>query len=48
LIPLPQGVKYCPVGAASIRWRNMLILWGILPFVGIKLIDLVLVALHLA
>jgi K+-transporting ATPase ATPase B chain len=52
LIPLAlRGVKYRPVGAASILRRNMLI-YGVggilLPFVGIKLIDLVLVALHLA
>jgi len=52
LIPLAlKGVKYRPVGAASILRRNMLI-YGVggilLPFVGIKLIDLVLVALHLA
>jgi K+-transporting ATPase ATPase B chain len=46
-----KGVKYRPVGAASILRRNMLI-YGVggilLPFVGIKLIDLLLVALHLA
>src|SRR6202521_2209993 len=52
LIPLAlKGVKYRPVGAASILRRNMLI-YGVggilLPFVGIKLIDLLLVALHLA
>jgi K+-transporting ATPase ATPase B chain len=52
LIPLAlKGVKYRPVGAASILRRNMLI-YGVggilLPFFGIKLIDLVLVALHLA
>ncbi|HVS55598.1 MAG TPA: potassium-transporting ATPase subunit B, partial [Casimicrobiaceae bacterium] len=52
LIPLAlKGVKYRPVGAASILRRNMLI-YGVggilLPFVGIKVIDLVLVALHLA
>ena len=52
LIPLAlKGVKYRPVGAASILRRNMLI-YGVggilLPFVGIKLIDLVLVALKLA
>ena len=48
LIPLAlKGVKYRPVGAASILRRNMLI-YGVggilLPFVGIKLIDLLLVA----
>jgi K+-transporting ATPase ATPase B chain len=52
LIPLAlKGVKYRPVGAASILRRNMLI-YGVggilLPFIGIKLIDLVLVALNLA
>jgi K+-transporting ATPase ATPase B chain len=52
LIPLAlKGVKYRPVGAASILRRNMLI-YGVggivLPFVGIKLIDLFLVATHLA
>ena len=52
LIPLAlNGVKYRPVGAAPILRRNMLI-YGVggivLPFIGIKLIDLLLVALHLA
>jgi potassium-transporting ATPase ATP-binding subunit len=51
LIPLAlRGVKYRAVGAASLLRRNLL-LYGvggiILPFVGIKLIDLTLVALHL-
>ncbi|HZC77809.1 MAG TPA: potassium-transporting ATPase subunit KdpB, partial [Ktedonobacterales bacterium] len=51
LIPLAlRGVKYRPLGAAAILRRNLLIygLGGIiLPFIGIKLIDLILVALHL-
>jgi K+-transporting ATPase ATPase B chain len=52
LIPLAlKGVKYRPVGAAAILRRNMLI-YGVggilLPFVGIKLIDLALVTLNLA
>jgi len=52
LIPLAlKGVKFRPVGAAAILRRNMLI-YGvggiILPFIGIKAIDLVLVALNLA
>jgi K+-transporting ATPase ATPase B chain len=52
LIPLAlKGVKYRPVGAASILRRNMLI-YGVggilLPFVGIKIIDLLLVAMKLA
>jgi K+-transporting ATPase ATPase B chain len=51
LIPLAlRGVKYRAAGAASLLRRNLL-LYGvggiILPFVGIKLIDLMLVALHL-
>ncbi|HTR09541.1 MAG TPA: potassium-transporting ATPase subunit B, partial [Paraburkholderia sp.] len=48
LIPLAlTGVKYRAVGAASLLRRNLLIygLGGILvPFVGIKLIDMVLAA----
>jgi K+-transporting ATPase ATPase B chain len=52
LIPLAlAGVKYRAVGAAQILVRNLLI-YGvgglIAPFIGIKLIDLALVALHLA
>ena len=49
LIPLAlRGVKYRPVGAAALL-RNNLLVYGvgglIAPFVGIKIIDLVLVAL---
>ena len=51
LIPLAlRGVRYRPVGAEALLRRNLLIygLGGIIvPFIGIKLIDLVLVALHL-
>ncbi len=51
LIPLAlRGVKYRPLGAATILRRNLVIygLGGIiLPFVGIKLIDMLLVLLHL-
>ena len=51
LIPLAlKGVKYRAVGAAALLRRNMLIygLGGlIVPFIGIKVIDLVLVALGL-
>jgi potassium-transporting ATPase ATP-binding subunit len=52
LIPLAlKGVKYRPVGAAAILRRNMLI-YGVggilLPFIGIKLIDMLLVVLNLA
>jgi len=51
LIPLAlKGVKYRPVGAGPILRRNMLI-YGvggiILPFVGIKLIDMLLAAVNL-
>ncbi|MEC5215987.1 K+-transporting ATPase ATPase B chain [Actimicrobium sp. GrIS 1.19] len=52
LIPLAlKGVKYRAVGAALLLRRNLLIygLGGILvPFVGIKAIDMLLSALHLA
>ena len=52
LIPLAlRGVKFRAEGAAQSLRRNMLI-YGvggiILPFVGIKIIDVLLVALHLA
>ena len=52
LIPLAlRGVKYRPVGAASILRRNLFIygFGGILaPFAGIKLLDLLINAIHLA
>ena len=52
LIPLAlKGVAYRPVGAAALLRRNLLIygLGGLIaPFVGIKLIDLAVSALHLA
>lgn len=52
LIPLAlKGVTYRPVGAAALLRRNLLIygLGGlVLPFVGIKVIDLAVTALHLA
>jgi potassium-transporting ATPase ATP-binding subunit len=51
LIPLAlRGVPYRPVGAAQLLRDNLLIygLGGLVaPFIGIKLIDLILVALHL-
>ena len=51
LIPLAlQGVAYRPIGAAALLRRNLWIygLGGlIVPFIGIKAIDLLLVALHL-
>ena len=52
LIPLAlKGVQYRPIGAAGLLRRNLLVygLGGIaLPFIGIKLIDVVLTALNLA
>jgi K+-transporting ATPase ATPase B chain len=52
LIPLAlKGVKYRPVGAAALLRRNMAIygLGGlVVPFVGIKLIDMLLVSLQMA
>jgi len=51
LIPLAlKGVRYRPLGAATLLRRNLLIygLGGIfVPFIGIKLIDLGLAAVHL-
>ncbi len=52
LIPIAlKGVTYRPVGADALLRRNLLV-WGlggvVLPFIGIKLIDLVLTAVHLA
>jgi K+-transporting ATPase ATPase B chain len=51
LIPLAlRGVQYRPSGAASILRRNFLI-YGIggviIPFIGIKAIDVILVSLHM-
>jgi K+-transporting ATPase ATPase B chain len=52
LIPLAlRGVRYRPMGAAALLRRNLLIygLGGIVaPFVGIKLIDMAVAAMHLA
>ncbi len=52
LIPLAlKGVRFRPLGASKILRRNLLI-YGvggiIVPFIGIKLIDIVVAALHLA
>jgi K+-transporting ATPase ATPase B chain len=52
LIPLAlKGISYTPLGAAAILRRNLLV-YGfggvILPFIGIKAIDVVLVAIGLA
>src|ERR1700678_3543565 len=51
LIPVAlKGVKYRPLGADALLRQNLLV-WGlggvILPFAGIKLIDVVLSAMHL-
>ena len=52
LIPLAlKGVRYRPLGAATLLRRNLLIygLGGIIvPFIGIKLVDVMLVLTHLA
>jgi K+-transporting ATPase ATPase B chain len=52
LIPLAlRGVKYTPMSAAALLQRNLLIygLGGIIaPFIGIKLIDMLIGAIHLA
>jgi K+-transporting ATPase ATPase B chain len=52
LIPLAlRGIAYKPLGAAAVLRRNLLI-YGvggvILPFLGIKVIDVVVVAIGLA
>jgi K+-transporting ATPase ATPase B chain len=51
LIPIAiRGVQYRPLGADALLRRNLLV-WGlggvILPFAGIKLIDLIMVAGHM-
>jgi K+-transporting ATPase ATPase B chain len=51
LIPIAlKGVAYRPLGADALLRRNLLI-WGlggvILPFIGIKLIDMIMAGLHL-
>jgi K+-transporting ATPase ATPase B chain len=52
LIPLAlRGVKYRPIGAAALLRRNLLIygLGGlVVPFIGIKAIDMLLVAMQLS
>ena len=52
LIPLAlKGVAYRPIGAAKLLTRNLMV-YGvggiIIPFVGIKAIDVLVTALHLA
>jgi K+-transporting ATPase ATPase B chain len=51
LIPVAlKGVSYRPLGADALLRKNLLI-WGlggvIIPFIGIKIIDLIMVAFHL-
>ena len=51
LIPIAlKGVKYRPLGADALLRQNLLI-WGlggvIVPFIGIKAIDMVMVAMHM-
>jgi len=52
LIPLAlKGVRYRAIGAAALLRRNLLVygLGGVIvPFIGIKAVDLLLVAFHLA
>jgi potassium-transporting ATPase ATP-binding subunit len=52
LIPLAlHGIRYRPLGAASVLRRNLFIygLGGIvIPFIGIKIIDVIVTAIHLA
>jgi potassium-transporting ATPase ATP-binding subunit len=50
LIPVAlKGVSYKPLGADALL-RNNLLVWGvggvIIPFIGIKIIDLFMVAFH--
>jgi K+-transporting ATPase ATPase B chain len=52
LIPLAlRGVRYRPIGAAALLRRNLLI-YGfggiVVPFIGIKAIDIIITAVHLA
>jgi K+-transporting ATPase ATPase B chain len=52
LVPLAlRGVRYRPAGAAALLRRNLLIYGAggiIVPFIGIKAIDVIITALHLA
>jgi K+-transporting ATPase ATPase B chain len=51
LVPLAlRGVKYRPLGA-SVVLRNNALIYGvgglIIPFIGIKLVDMLITALHI-
>src|ERR1700761_2305949 len=52
LVPLAlKGVKYRPIGASRLLQRNLLIygLGGVVaPFIGIKIVDLIITAIGLA
>jgi K+-transporting ATPase ATPase B chain len=52
LVPLAlRGIRYRPIGAAALLRRNLMIygVGGIVaPFIGIKIIDVIITALHLA
>jgi K+-transporting ATPase ATPase B chain len=52
LVPLAlRGIQYRPIGAAALLQRNLLIygIGGIIvPFVGIKIIDVIITTLGLA
>jgi potassium-transporting ATPase ATP-binding subunit len=52
LVPLAlKGVKYRPIGATKLLQRNLLIygLGGVVaPFVGIKIVDVIITAIGLA
>jgi K+-transporting ATPase ATPase B chain len=52
LIPLAlKGVRYRPIGAAALLRRNLLIYGAggiVVPFIGIKAIDIVITTVHLA
>jgi K+-transporting ATPase ATPase B chain len=51
-VPLAlRGVRYRPAGAAALLRRNLLVYGAggiIIPFIGIKAIDVIITALHLA
>jgi len=52
LIPLAlRGVKYRPMAAAALLRKNLLVYGAggiIVPFIGIKIIDILITHLHLA